>query len=86
MGRVTDPGAVSKRFAVLAKEAGLPVIRLHDTRHTAASQFIAAGVPLAEVSKLLGHSAIAITSDTYGHLMDDKRQAAALAMAARLRG
>lgn len=86
VGRVTDPAAISKRFRALAKEAGLPVIRLHDARHTALSQLIAAGVPIAEVSKLAGHSSIVITVDTYGHMMADRKEAASLAMAKRLDG
>ena len=86
VGRVTDPAWVTKRFRTLAQEAGLPIIRLHDARHTAASQWLAAGVPLKDVSGLLGHSSISITADTYGHVLDDSRQAAARAMAARLDG
>lgn len=84
VGRVTDPAWVTKRFRTLVQEAGLPLIRLHDARHTAASQWLAAGVPLKDVSGLLGHSSLAITADTYGHVLDDSRQAAARAMAARL--
>lgn len=86
VGRVTDPAWITKRFRTLAREAGLPVIRLHDARHTAASQWLAAGVPLKDVSGLLGHSSISITADTYGHVLDDSRHAAARAMAARLDG
>ena len=84
VGRVTDPSWVTKRFRTLLREAGLPLIRLHDARHTAASQWLAAGVPLKDVSGLLGHSSLSITADTYGHVLDDSRQAAARAMAARL--
>ena len=47
----------------------LPRVRFHDLRHSAASLLIASGVELAEVSKLLGHSEIRITSDLYSHLM-----------------
>ena len=43
---------------------------------------LAAGVPLAVVSKRLGHSSIAITSDTYSHLLEGVgRQAAERAAA-----
>jgi len=37
-----------------------------------------------DVSGLLGHSSLSITADTYGHVLDDSRQAADRAMAARL--
>ncbi len=53
-------------------------------RHTAASRRLVAGVPLKDVSGLLGHSSLSITADTYGHVLDDSRQAADRAMAARL--
>ncbi|MDQ1736398.1 MAG: hypothetical protein QOH56_2649, partial [Pseudonocardiales bacterium] len=39
-------------------------------RHGRASLLLAAGVDIALVSKLLGHSSIAITSDSYAHLLD----------------
>jgi integrase len=44
--------------------------RLHDLRHGAASLQLAAGVPMAVVSKGLGHSALAITADTYAQLLE----------------
>jgi len=64
VGRVTDPSWVTKRFRSLVREAGLPIIRLRDARHTAASQWLAAGVPLKDVSGLLGHSSISITGSS----------------------
>lgn len=85
-GRVLEPSAVSKRFKALAKAAGLRVIRMHGTRHTTASQWIAAGVPMPVVSKLLGHADIGTTVNTYGHLQADSTVAAAMSMRARLRG
>jgi integrase len=42
--------------------------RIHDCRHSNASWLIAAGVPLAAISRRLGHSSIQITVDRYGHL------------------
>ena len=47
----------------------IPRRRFHDLRHSAASLLIAAGVELVEVSQLLGHSEIRVTSDLYAHLM-----------------
>lgn len=49
--------------------AKLTPIGLHESRHTAASWFIAAGVNLKAVSTILGHSSITITLDRYGHLL-----------------
>ena len=45
-------------------------VRLHDLRHGAASLRLAAGIDLGIVSKVLGHSSIAITADTYSHLLE----------------
>ena len=42
--------------------------RFHDLRHSAASLLLAAGVELAEVSMLLGHSELRVTMDFYAHL------------------
>ncbi|MFD9592674.1 tyrosine-type recombinase/integrase [Kitasatospora sp. NPDC059973] len=65
-------------------ELGLPLIGLHDLRHTAASIMIAAGVPLAVVSKTLRHSNLAITVDLYGHLLKDSADDAVVALATAL--
>jgi hypothetical protein len=55
---------------------------LHDLRLGAASWRLAAGVDIAAVSKMLGHSSISITADTYSHLLPGVgRQAAEAAMA-----
>jgi integrase len=43
---------------------------VHDLRHGAASLMLAAGVNIALVSKRLGHSSVAITSDTYSHMLE----------------
>ena len=54
-------------------------IRFHDLRHTAATLMLQAGAPVQHVWRILGHSSIAITVDTYGHLVtDDLRAAVAL--------
>lgn len=68
-GTPLDPSAVSKRHAELARAAGVRHVRLHDLRHGAASLRLAANVPLAVVSKQLGHSSLTITADTYSHLL-----------------
>ena len=63
------PDRVSDRFTELAAEIGLRRVRLHDLRHGQASLMLAAGVDIVVVSKRLGHSSVAITSDTYTHLL-----------------
>jgi len=71
------PDRLSDRFTQLAAEIGLRRIRLHDLRHGQASLMLAAGVDIVVVSKRLGHSSVAITSDTYTHLLPGVGSAAA---------
>jgi integrase len=56
LGRPYSPELVSNRFDRLVKTSGLPRIRLHDTRHTAASLMRASGVSVKVVQEMLGHS------------------------------
>lgn len=55
------------------KAAGLPRVRIHDLRHTHATWLIAANVKggLTTVQRRLGHSSYNVTSDIYGHLMQE---------------
>jgi site-specific recombinase XerD len=48
----------------------------HWMRHTAATRWLRDGVPVEVASKLLGHSSVAVTTATYGHLtVEDARRA-----------
>ncbi len=69
-GQPLNASALTRRFHRLAKEAGVPEVRFHDLRHTAASLFIARGVDLRTVMQLLGHSTVATTAEIYAHSMD----------------
>jgi integrase len=64
------PSTITKAFVRFSAVAGVRRIRLHDLRHGAASLMLAAGVPIEIVSKRLGHKSLAITMDTYSHLLD----------------
>ena len=81
-GRPLRPEMASARFRALVASAGLRPVRLHDLRHGSASLQLAAGVPMAVVSKRLGHSTTAFTADTYSHLLEGVGHAAAAAAAA----
>ena len=52
----------------LAKEAGLPVIKFHAARHTAATLALEAGIDIKVVTEPLGHSTTRITQDLYQHV------------------
>lgn len=66
-GHPLQPTNVTRRFQKLAKEAGLPVIRLHDLRHTHATIALGLGIHPKIVSERLGHATIALTLDLYSH-------------------
>jgi integrase len=68
-GRPLHPERFSKWFEQHARTAGLPKIRLHDVRHSYATAALAAGIPAKIVSERLGHANIAITMDTYSHVL-----------------
>lgn len=57
-----------------------PHIRFHDLRHTCATLLLAKGVHPKFVRELLGHATIAITLDTYSHVMPGMGDATARAM------
>jgi hypothetical protein len=69
-GDPIHPERITKRFGQLVQTSGLRKVRLHDLRHGRASLLLAAGTDIALVSKMLGHSSIALTADTYAHLLE----------------
>jgi len=54
-------------FWPLLAKAGVPKIRFHDLRHSAASLLLSMGTHPKIVQELLGHSNISMTLDTYSH-------------------
>jgi integrase len=68
-GQPVHPHALSQAFERVARRAGVPVIRLHDLRHTHGSLLIKEGVPAKVVSERLGHANIAFTIETYQHVL-----------------
>ena len=79
----TDGGPLRKSnltrrdFKPLLEAAGLPPIRFHDLRHTAATLLLAQGVHPKIVQERLGHSSIAITLDIYSHVLPSMQRDAA---------
>ena len=74
----TRPGAPQHRLRrrIAVTTAGLqPALRFQDLRHTCAALLIASGAHLQEVKEHLGHSSIRTTSDRYGHLYEEFRDA-----------
>ncbi len=64
-------GQYRRRFAQIRYDAELPPsIGLHSLRHTYASLLIRNGENPKYVSRQMGHSSVAFTMDTYGHLFE----------------
>jgi integrase len=70
----------------LLERAGLPRIRQHDLRHTAATLLLARGVPVKVVSEMLGYANVSMTLSLYAHVLPHMQQQAAQTMDALLRG
>lgn len=80
LGTPIDPQNLTHRsFKRLLKEAGLPDIRFHDLRHTAAALMLRQ-IPVHAVREILGHSSIKVTVDIYAHVIPQTAQEAAAVM------
>jgi integrase len=86
IGRPMRPGGVSAAFQRARDAAGVPRVRFHDLRHSAATLMLAEGVPLAVISEWLGHAGIAITAASYAAIVPQLRLEAAEAMDRALGG
>jgi integrase len=61
----------------LESASGVPAIRFHDLRHTAATLMLQAGIPVKVVSERLGHANATITLNLYAHVLPNMQRAAA---------
>jgi integrase len=66
---------VKGAWAAICKAAGLDGLRVHDLRHSFASQLASGGASLPLIGALLGHSNPS-TTHRYAHLYDDPQRAA----------
>ena len=73
LGGIVNPSNLRNRsFARLLMRAGLSAeTRFHDLRHTCATLLLSRNVSPKIVSEMLGHANIAITLDTYSHVLPD---------------
>ena len=74
LGGIAHPSTIKRAWRSIRARAELPDVRLHDLRHAFASDAISAGVPLATVAAILGHSIVA-TTERYAHLADAELRA-----------
>jgi len=85
-GTPLDAATVTRSFRRALKTAGLPHRRFHDLRHSAATFLLAQGFTLEDVKNLLGHSSIVLTSNTYGHVLEQRQRQVAMGLDAVLGG
>lgn len=76
-GRAWRPTAFTQSFRWHKAKTDAAHLRFHDLRHSHASILGKAGVPLATISRRLGHSQISTTANVYSHLLDGMDQEAA---------
>jgi site-specific recombinase XerD len=67
-GAPLDPAGVTHALHRFLHRAGVPPVRVHDLRHTAATLLLEEGTHPKVVQDLLGHSSIAVTLDLYSHV------------------
>jgi integrase len=68
------PTVVRRRLKRHLKEAGLPQIRFHDLRDTAATLMLEDGFPVHRVARILGHADPAMTLRRYAHVLSELEQ------------
>lgn len=72
-GKEVRPDFITRKLNQIMERNGLPVIRLHDLRHTSAT-LLATKVSAKQVQEFLGHSNISTTMDIYTHLLNENRK------------
>jgi integrase len=84
IGTPLDPRNVYRLYQGALGQAGLPLRRFHDLRHSFASLLLVEGVSPRVVMEMLGHSTIKLTMDTYSHVIPALQQDAAQRLEALL--
>ncbi len=73
---------IRRHFVPLLRRAGLPTLRFHDLRHTAATLLLGGGVHPKIAAEMLGHTTVAITLNRYSHVTETMQREAAQVMGA----
>ncbi len=77
LGTHIHPGHdILEEFKKLLKKAGLPDIRFHDLRHSAATMLLGMGVHPKIVQERLGHHDIGTTMNIYSHVLPSMQEGA----------
>jgi integrase len=79
-GTPIDRSEIREQFLHIVKLAGVPQIRFHDMRHSAATLLFAQGVHPKTVMEMLGWSDLKMPMEIYGHVLDQQKIDAAAKM------
>ena len=79
-GNEITPNYLSRNFHKIIVNSDLPQIRLHDLRHSSASNLLAQGFSVVQVAEWLGHSSSATTLKFYAHADKSSKMAIAEAL------
>jgi integrase len=75
VGEHIHPGHnILEEFKKLLKKAGLPDIRFHDLRHSAATMLLGMGIHPKIVQERLGHHDIGTTMNIYSHVLPNMQE------------
>jgi len=77
IGTPQDCANVLKAYKKCLEKAGLPNLRFHDLRHTAATLMLQQEINPKVVQERLGHSDISLTLNTYSHVLPSMQEKAA---------
>lgn len=69
IGTPVDDRLLRREFRAVLEEAGLPLVRFHDLRHSAITTMVQRGVPPHVVSRIVGHTTITMTLGTYAKVV-----------------
>jgi integrase len=83
-GGPTQARRVIEQFHEVLNRSGIRRVRFHDLRHSCATLLLVQGVSPRVVMEVLGHSEIALTMNTYSHVVPELQQEAAHRMQAIL--
>lgn len=81
-GNLLDPPKLRKVFGAALKKAGLRGVVFHSLRHTALTGMAEAGIPMAVLQRIAGHSSISITATYYLHVQPESHGATMKALMA----
>ena len=80
IGTPIHPDNLKRVLKRICAQADVPVIRVHDLRHTYASLALRSKVDDKVLSQRLGHTDVTFTRSVYQHTCEDQHRSAALSM------